>query len=109
MLTDHIFTYKIYKFQFNGQDQEQDEGRSKRIELKTQQNGKKFVRKVKKSTKKIHNRIITRRKVYKTIERNLLQNNLSASCLLKAICETSRHSYSDFNGVLGDIFHIVFT
>lgn len=31
------------------------------------------------------------------------------SCLLKAICDVSQHQYSQNNGLIGDIIHILFT
>lgn len=30
-------------------------------------------------------------------------------CLLKAICETAEEPYTEHNGVVGDIIHIIFT
>lgn len=30
------------------------------------------------------------------------------SCILKAICDVSQHKYSQNNGVIGDIVHILF-
>lgn len=31
------------------------------------------------------------------------------ACLLKAICEAAEHPLGIYNGVLGDIFHIILT
>ncbi|KAI4465004.1 hypothetical protein MML48_3g00006210 [Holotrichia oblita] len=55
----------------------------------------------------------------KTIDRKLIYNLLETkltmhgypghSCLLRIICETALMSVTESNGVLGDLFHIIFT
>lgn len=52
---------------------------------------------------------ITRKRIYNWIEEKLnLHGYVGKACLLRAICEYQHSSFSKYNGVLGDVLHIVF-
>ncbi|XP_031621581.1 uncharacterized protein LOC116339694 [Contarinia nasturtii] len=52
----------------------------------------------------------TRKKFFKLLEHKLKIYGFNGeSCLLKAICEASSHLYGKYNGVVGDIVHILFS
>lgn len=52
--------------------------------------------------------LITRRRIYQWIEEKLeLHGYYGNACLLRVICEHQTSSFSKFNGVLGDVFHVI--
>lgn len=56
------------------------------------------------------NKLFTRTRVYGAIKKNLVKLGYNGtSCLLKIICETAEVPVNPNNGLLGSIFHIVFT
>ncbi|KAJ6633639.1 hypothetical protein Bhyg_16843, partial [Pseudolycoriella hygida] len=56
------------------------------------------------------NKLFTRTRVYGAIKKNLFKMGYNGtSCLLKIICETAEVPVNPNNGMLGSIFHVVFT
>lgn len=52
--------------------------------------------------------MITRKRIYQWIEEKLeLHGYPGEECLLKVICEHRSSSFSKYNGILGDVFHIL--
>ncbi|XP_022901217.1 uncharacterized protein [Onthophagus taurus] len=61
----------------------------------------------------------TKKKMFKGVDRKLIYDAMESKleshgykgrpCLLRLICETALHSITETNGVLGNIFHVVFT
>lgn len=53
---------------------------------------------------------ITRKRIYQMLEQKLDAHGLNGkACLLSIICEVANNDFYETNGVLGNIFHILFT
>lgn len=54
--------------------------------------------------------LFSRRNIYVMIEQRMDMYGIDGhACLLRMICEVSKHSFDESNGVIGSLFHIIFT
>lgn len=52
----------------------------------------------------------TRKNIYASIESQLFSIGLNGTaCILKTICQTNEMPIFEINGLLGSLFHIIFT